>query len=202
MVKDRKKVDVLDTMFFEIRECIRLRKSLIYAPFIQTLIESMCPARFIPQTQYPVNVLKRDLNWKPPTPAPYVAPKVGRNPRLEDRATFTLGASSSARIPRQRALPVGDDAPAAFTRREKWTLFKTISNMFKMCQSIQKKQLKDSNRIKAEQRAYKARKAQQSGTPAQPGPEDKDSQLSDYYFPMANWRFDEEDDASSQPPVV
>ena len=33
--------------------------------------------------------------------------------------------------------------------------------MFKMCQSIQKKQLKDSNRIKAEQRAYKAQKAQQ-----------------------------------------
>ena len=81
-------------------------------------------------------VLKRDLNWKPPTPAPYVAPKVGRNPRPEDRATYTPGASSSARIPRQRAPPIGDDAPAAFMRHEKKTLFKTISNMFKMCQSI------------------------------------------------------------------
>ena len=46
MVKDRKKVDVLDTMFFEIRECIRLRKSLTYAPFIQALIESVCPMHF------------------------------------------------------------------------------------------------------------------------------------------------------------
>src|SRR3954470_14894383 len=44
MVKDRRKVDVLDTMFLEIRECIRLWKSLIYAPFIQALIESVCPA--------------------------------------------------------------------------------------------------------------------------------------------------------------
>jgi hypothetical protein len=202
MVKDRKKVDVLDTMFFEIRECVRLRKSLIYAPFIQALIESVCPVRFIPQSQYPVSVLKRDLNWKPPAPAPYVAPKVWCNPRPEDRATFTPGASSSARIPRSRAPPVGDDAPAAFTRREKRTLFKTISNMFKMCQSIPKKQLKDSNRVKAEQRAYKAHKAQHSGTPAQPSPEDKDSRLTDYSFPMANWRFDDEDDASSQPSVV
>src|SRR3954465_10436310 len=101
MVKDRKKVDVLDTMFLEIRECVRLRKSLIYAPFIQALIESMCPVRFIPQSRYPVSVLKKDLNWKPP--APYVVPKVGRNPRPKDRATFTPGASSSARIPRQRA---------------------------------------------------------------------------------------------------
>ena len=111
-------------------------------------------------------MLKRDLNWKPPTPDPYVAPKVGRNTRPEDHATFTPGASSFARIPHQRAPPVGDDAPAAFTRHKKKPLFKTISNMFKMCQSIQKKQLKDSNRIKAEQRAYKARKAQQTGTPA------------------------------------
>src|ERR1044072_441795 len=46
MVKDRKKVDVLDTMFLEIRECVRLRKSLVYAPFIQALIESVCSARF------------------------------------------------------------------------------------------------------------------------------------------------------------
>src|ERR1041384_2648675 len=172
MVKDSRKVDVLDTMFLEIRECIWLRKSLIYDPFIQALIESVCPARHIPQTLYPVSVLKRDLNWRPPALAPYVAPKVGRNPRPEDRATFTPGASSSARIPRQWAPPVGDDAPTAFTRHEKKTLFKTISNMFKMCQSIQKKQLRDSDRIKAEQRAYKAKKAQQSGVPTQPGPED------------------------------
>ena len=165
MVKERKKVDVLDTMFLEICECIRLRKSLIYAPFIQALIESVCPARHIPQTLYPVSVLKRNLNWRPPAPAPYVAPKLGRNPRPEDRATFTPGASSSARIPRQRGPPIGADAPAAFTRHEKKTLFKTISNMFKMCQSIQKKQLRDSNRIKAEQRAYKAKKAQQTSTP-------------------------------------
>jgi hypothetical protein len=151
---------------------------------------------------YPVSVLKRDLNWRPPAPAPYVAPKLGRNPRPEDRATYTPGASSSARVPRQRGPPVGPDAPAAFTVREKKTLFKTISNMFKMCQSIQKKQLRDSNRIKAEQRAYKAKKAQQSGILAQAGPEDKDSQLSEYSFPMQNWRFDDEDDASSHPPVV
>src|SRR4051812_11096172 len=177
MVKDRKKVDVLDIMFFEIRECVHLRKSLIYAPFIQVLIESVCPVCFIPTSVYPVSVLKRDLNWDSPAPAPYVAPKVGRNPRPEDRATFTPGASSSARIPRLRAPPVGDDAPAAFTRREKRTLFNTISNMFKMCQSIQKKQLKDSNCIMAEQRAYKAHKAQQTGTLALVGPEDQDSQL-------------------------
>ena len=71
-----------------------------------------------------------------------------------------------------------------------------------MCPSIQKKQLKDSNRIKAEQRVYKAHKAQQSGVLAQPGLEDQDSQLSTYSFPMANWRFDDEDDASSHPSVV
>src|SRR3954467_8018212 len=62
MLKYRKKVDVLDTMFFEIRECVRLRKLLMYAPFIQALIESVCPVRFIPTSQYPVSVLKSDLN--------------------------------------------------------------------------------------------------------------------------------------------
>ena len=74
--------------------------------------------------------------------------------------------------------------------------------MFKMCRSIQKKQVRDSNRIKAEQHSFKAHKAQQSGIPAPPVPEDRDSQLTDYSFPMANWRFDDDDDASSMPQVV
>ena len=202
MVKQRRKVDVLDTMFVEIRECVRLRKPLTYAPFIHALIESVCPVRFIPTSQYPVSVFKRDLNWKPPAPAPYVVPKAGRNPRPEDHATYTHGCSSSARIPWSRDPPTCDDATATLTRREKKTLFKTMANMFKMCQSIQKKQGMDSNHIKAEQRSLKAHKAQQSGIPAPPGPEDKDNQLTDYSFPMANWRFDDDDDASSMPTVV
>ena len=136
MVKQRRKVDVLDTMFVEIRKCVFLWKSLIYAPFIQALIESVCPVRSIPTSQYPVSVLNIDLNWKPPAPAPYVAPKVGRNPRPEDHATYTPGYSSSSRIPRSRAPPAGDDAPASFMHREKKMLFKTVANMFKLCKSI------------------------------------------------------------------
>jgi len=78
-----------------------------------------------------------------------------------------------------------------------------VANLFKLCHSIERKKVKDGNRVKAELRSYKAKKAEQSGTPAPPGPEDTDSQITDYSFPMANWRFDDDDDdASSMSPVV
>ena len=139
MIYNEQQIDVLDTMFREMRECVRLQKSLIFAPLIQALIESVCQPEFIDRATYPVAMPKRDRDYKPPAPAPYKAPKKGRNPRPEDRATYTPGCSSTARIPRSRAPRADDDAPAAFTRREKKTLFKTISNLFKMCQSIQKR---------------------------------------------------------------
>jgi len=149
MINEGKQIDVLDTMFLEMRECVHLQKSLIFAPLIQALIESVCQPEFIDSASYPVAMPRRDRDYRPPPPASYKAPKKERNPRPEDRATFTPGCSSTARIPRSRAPRAVDDAPAAFTRHEKKILFKTISNLFKMCQSMQKRQLKDVNHSKA-----------------------------------------------------
>lgn len=110
-------------------------KVIIYAPLIQALIESVCPSSVVGPSIYPVTLAKRDLNYRPPVPAQYVPPKKGRNPRAATRATSTAGASSSARIPRQRGSSALD-APASFTRGEKKSLFKTVANLFKLCQSI------------------------------------------------------------------
>ena len=181
---------------------MRLQKSLIFAPFIQALIESVCPAQYIDRATYPVAMPKRDLNWRPPAPAPYKAPKVGRNPRAKDRAMFTPGCSSTARVPRQRAPATDLDAPFTFTRREKKSLFRSIANLFKICQSIQNKRFMEGNHYKAELRELKAKRAAETGVPAPAGHEDVDSVPSEVSFPLANWRFDDDDDASSMPPVV
>ena len=39
----KKKLDVLDFMFYELHQCVQEKKSLIYDPFIQALIEFVCP---------------------------------------------------------------------------------------------------------------------------------------------------------------
>ena len=145
---------------------------------------------------------KRDMNWTPPAPALYMAPQVGRNPRVEDRTTFTPDCFFTARIPRQRAPATDLDAPATFTRREKKSLFKSVANLFKICQSIQKKQFMEGNRYKAELRELKAKRAAETGVPAPAGHEDRDSVPSEVPFPLAGWRFDDDDDASSAPPVI
>ena len=193
----KKKVDVLDFMFYELRQCVQENKSLIYAPFIQALIESVCPAKYI--AQYKTSIPKRNSNWTPAAPAPYVPIKKGRNPRPEDRATYTPGMSSTARIPRGKAKSVGSEA--IFAKGEKKSLFKTLSNMFKMCQSIQRRQIKEINKEKLVRREQKAARAA-AGEEVGPGSEDVDSEATARSFPMAGWRFDDDDDASSAPPLV
>nr|XP_040243746.1 lysine-rich arabinogalactan protein 19-like [Aegilops tauschii subsp. strangulata] len=96
----KKRVDVLDFMFYELRQCVQENKSLIYAPFIQALIESVCPAKYI--ASYKTSIPKRNSNWTPAGPTPYVPIKKGRNPRPEDRATFTP-VSGNPKIPPRRA---------------------------------------------------------------------------------------------------
>ena len=77
-----------------------------------------------------------------------------------------------------------------------------MANSFKMCQSIQRKQVRDINRSKAGHRSYKKKSAEKKGVPVVFAPEDCDSEVSEVSFPMANWRFDDDDDATSAPPVV
>ena len=202
MIHEGKKVDVLDTMFREMRECVRLQKSLIYATLIQALLESVCRREDIDGTTYPVSMPKRDPNYRPPVPTEYVPPKKGRNQRAAARAVSTASASSSARAPHERGSTSALDTPATFMRHEKKTLFKTVANLFKMCESIQRNQVRDINRAKAGHRAYKAKSAEKKGVPIVYAPEDHDSEVSEVSFPMANWRFDDDDDASSAPPVV
>ena len=194
---DKKKVDVLDFMFFEIRQCVQENKSCIYAPFIQALIESVCPARYI--AKYCTSFPKRDSYWLPADPPPYVPPKKGRNPRPEDRATYTEGCSSYVRIPRSKGKQVATDA--SFTREEKKSLLKTVSNMFKMCQSIQRRQVKEINKGKLVRRQKKAERAA-AGEEVGPGSEDIDSVATARSFPLEGWHFDDDDDASSAPPLV
>ena len=172
-------MDVLDFMFFEIRQCVQENKSCIYAPFIQALIESVCPARYI--AKYRTSFPKRDSNWLPAAPPPYVPPKKGRNPRPEDRATYTEGCSSYVRIPRSKGKQVATDA--SFTREEKKSLLKTVSNMFKMCQSIQRRQVKEINKGKLVRRQKKAERAA-AGEEVGPGSEDKDSVATARSFPL------------------
>ena len=137
-------MDVLDFMYYELRQCVQENKSLIYAPFIQALIETVCPAKYI--ASFKTSVPKRNSNWASAAPAPYVPIKKGCNPRPNDRATYTPGMSPTARIPRGKAKSVGSEA--IFATGEKKSLFKTLSNMFKMCQSIQCHQIKEINKEK------------------------------------------------------
>ena len=107
--------------------------------------------------------------------------------------------SSTTRIPRGKAKSVGSEA--VFVRGEKKSLFKTLSNMFKMCQSIQHRQIKEINMEKLMRREQKAARAAASGEVG-PGSEDNDSEATARSFPIAGWRFDDDDDASSAPPLV
>ena len=161
------------------------------------MIETVCPAKYI--ASFKTSVPKRNSNWTPAAPAPYVPIKKGRNPRPEDRATYTPGMSSTARIPRGKAKSVGSEA--IFAKGEKKSLFKTLSNMFKMCQSIQRRQIKEINKEKLVRREQKAARAA-AGEEVGPGSEDVDSEATARSFPMAGWRFDDDDDASSAPPLV
>lgn len=42
MIRDEQRIDVVDIMFREMRECVHNQKSLIFSPLIQALIESVC----------------------------------------------------------------------------------------------------------------------------------------------------------------
>jgi hypothetical protein len=95
-------------------------------------------------------------------------------------------------------------ADASFSREEKKSLLKTLSNMFKMCQSIQHCQIKETNRGKLERRLRKAERAV-AGEEVGPGSEDSDSVAMTRSFPLAGYRFDDDDDdddAASAPPLV
>ena len=73
--------------------------------------------------------------------------------------------------------------------------------MFKMCQSIHHRQIKEINKEKLVRREQKAARAA-AGEEVGPGSEDVDSEATARSFPMAGWRFDDDDDASSAPPLV
>ena len=75
--------------------------------------------------------------------------------------------------------------------------------MFKMCQSIQRRQIKEINWENLVRREQKAARAA-AGEVVSPGSEDQDSEATARSFPMAGWRFDgdDDDDASSALPLV
>lgn len=56
-------MDVLDFMYQEIRTCVLMRKSCIYTPFIQALIESVCPAAAI--ASFRTSLPKRNQSFSP-----------------------------------------------------------------------------------------------------------------------------------------
>ena len=45
-------------MYYELRQCVQENKSLIYAPFIQALIETVCPAKYITSFKTLSNMFK------------------------------------------------------------------------------------------------------------------------------------------------
>ena len=73
--------------------------------------------------------------------------------------------------------------------------------MFKMCQSIQRRHIKEINREKLVRHEQKAARVA-AGEVVSLGSEDKDSEATDRSFPMVGWRFDDDDDASSAPSLV
>lgn len=61
---------------------------MIYAPFIHTLVEYVCPTKYI--DLYPLACPRGMLIGPPPYHAPYVPPKKGCNPRPKNGTTPTL----------------------------------------------------------------------------------------------------------------
>lgn len=92
-------------------------------------------------------------------------------------------------------------AEASFTREEKKSLLKTIGNHFKMCQPIQRHHIMEVNRGKLERRQKKAKRAS-AGEQTMLVSEDRDSGATTRSFLLEGWRFDDDDDASSVPPLV
>ena len=90
--------------------------------------------------------------------------------------------SSTALIPHGKAMSVGSEA--VFARGEKKSLFKTLRNMFKMCRSIQRRQIKEINRVKLVRHEQKAARAA-AGEVVSPGSEDNESEATARSFPMA-----------------
>ena len=72
-----------------------------------------------------------------------------------------------------------------------------------MCQSIQRRQVKEINKGKLVRRQKKAERAA-AGEEVGPGSEDIDSVATARSVPLEGWHFDDDDDddASSAPPLV
>ena len=70
-----------------------------------------------------------------------------------------------------------------------------------MCQSIQRRQIKEINKDKLMRHEQKVARVA-AGEEVGPGSEDNDSEAIARSFLMVGWHFDDDDDASSAPPLV
>ena len=70
-----------------------------------------------------------------------------------------------------------------------------------MCQSIQHRQIKEINKDKLMRHEQKVARVA-AGEEVGPGSEDNDSEAIARSFLMVGWHFDDDDDASSAPPLV
>lgn len=165
-VNQNNNIDVTDFMFEELWNCVFEKKSCIYAPFIQALIEKKMPQSYIhslpikPYTKFMPPV--RDENKT----------KKGHNLRLKDRATFTPEVASTIRGPLMSAPPM---RIAPMDKNEKNMFIHGFSNLLNTCKATHVHGVKTSNRHKREIQMFKEVRIA-SGENVDPGSEDKDSE--------------------------
>ena len=81
--------------------------------------------------------------------------------------------------------------------------FAGFNNLFKMCRSTSRRQVREVNLRKRALHEQKAARALETGKPQPAGSEDKDCTATDYPNPCAAYiPEDEDDDAGSAPPRV
>jgi hypothetical protein len=198
---ERKRIDVLDFMFEEMMACVFEKKAGVYAPFIQALIERKHPNLESLARHFPVSLPVRNTKFKPIVHPDLVRGKKAKSVPSAARA----GASSSHAAPAMDPAGLAQTVMSSpsFSKKEKNMFFAGFNNLFKMCRSTSRRQVREVNLSKRALREQKAARALETGEPQPAGSEDLDSTATDYPNPcFAYIPEDEDDDAGSAPPLV
>src|SRR3954462_1962301 len=164
---ERKRIDVLNFMFEEMMACVFEKKADVFAPFIQALIERKHPNLDSLARNFPVSLPVRNTKFKP-----IVHPDLVRGKKAKYAPSSARASASSS-----RAAPEVDPAGFAhtvmsspsFSKKEKNMFFAGFSNLFKMCRSTSRRQVREVNLSKRALREQKAARALETGEPQPAG---------------------------------
>ena len=163
-----RKVDVLNFMYEEMKSCVYDKKSCVFPPFIQALIEMKYREKDRLLHKFPITLCKRHVNYRPLVHEDLLS-LVGKEPRLVKVSAaaraIEVGGSSSrgAASDDPTALAHSIASSPSFSKKDKNMLFRGFNNLFKMCLSTARRQVVETNFRKSQMRQVKAAREHESG---------------------------------------